>query len=317
MMLNASVIICTHNPRREYLQRVMGGLKNQTLPPSDWELLVIDNASDVPLTPDTWDLSWHPRGRHIREDELGLAPARRRGMREATAEILVFVDDDNIIAADYLARAVRIGAEWPMLGVWGSGITSPEFEVEPSSELVDYLANLALRKNDKAYFSNVMPCYLAMPWGAGQCVRASVARAYCENEASSSIKITGRKGRSLDSSEDLELGYVACDVGMGVGNFPELRVTHLIPKERLNAAYLVKLVEGIGTSTALVEYKWKGIVPTSPFAGLTGIPRVVRTALARKGIRRRMYFAELRSRLRAREIIARRANSAIEGRANP
>src|SRR5262245_51400394 len=148
MMLNASVIICTHNPRREYLQRVMNGLKSQTLSPRDWELLVIDNASDVPLTPDAWDLSWHPRSRHFREDELGLAPARRRGMREATGDILVFVDDDNILAADYLARAVCIGSEWPMLGVWGSGITSPEFEVEPPAELIDYLGNLALRKND-------------------------------------------------------------------------------------------------------------------------------------------------------------------------
>ena len=68
----------------------------QTLPKDHWELLVIDNAFDRVLASE-WDLSWHPQARHIREDELGLTPARLRGIAEARGDVFVFVDDDNLL----------------------------------------------------------------------------------------------------------------------------------------------------------------------------------------------------------------------------
>jgi hypothetical protein len=51
---------------------------------------------------------------------------------------------------------------------------------------------------------------------------------------------SGRKGRGLESGEDLEVSYVAC--ALGVGNFPELKLTHLIPKERLKIPRVVRTV---------------------------------------------------------------------------
>ena len=105
---------------------------------NQWELLLVDNASREPLTTANCDLSWHPRARHVREDELGLGPARLRGMHEAAADMLVFVDDDNLLAPNYLEQAFRIKREWPMLGVWGSGVTIPEFEAQPADEWRDY-----------------------------------------------------------------------------------------------------------------------------------------------------------------------------------
>lgn len=116
-MVDVSVIICTHNPRLHYLTRVLDALRGQTLPMEQWELLIIDNASQQPLTAATWNLSWHPRARIVREEELGLSAARMRGMREAASELLVFVDDDNVLDSDYLAQALSIGSEWPRLGV--------------------------------------------------------------------------------------------------------------------------------------------------------------------------------------------------------
>ena len=52
-MVDISVIVCTHNPRPDYLRRVLDALYAQTLPKTDWELILIDNANDMPL-PDTW-----------------------------------------------------------------------------------------------------------------------------------------------------------------------------------------------------------------------------------------------------------------------
>jgi len=302
-MICASVIICTHNPRPHYLRRVLEALRAQTLPLDQWELLLIDNASEEPLTAVNWDLSWHARARHVREEELGLAPARLRGIREAAADMLVFVDDDNLLAPDYLEEALRIMREWPMLGAWGSGVTTPEFEAQPAPELLGYVGMLALRNVKAAQWSNTMPCLRAMPYGAGQCLRAQVAAAYRQHFERSPIKIKDRTGDSFDSSGDLEIGYVACVLEMGVGIFPQLKLTHLIPKDRLTEDYLVKLAGGILASNVLLEYKQLSVVPVSPFAGLLGIPRVIREIFGRKGIERRMYLAEIRSRIRTRAII--------------
>src|SRR5271168_5062239 len=99
--MNLSVIICSHNPRPDYLQRTLDGLKSQTLPKQQWELLLVDNRSKDRLS-ERWDLSWHPYGRHVREEELGLTAAMLTGIREARGRILIVVDDDNVLASDYL-----------------------------------------------------------------------------------------------------------------------------------------------------------------------------------------------------------------------
>src|SRR5947208_16907915 len=94
-MLEASVIVCAHNPRTDYFSRVCDGLRMQTLPLDKWELLIIDNASPCPLA-SSWGVSWHPTGRPLPESELGLAPARRRGLQEASADLLTCVEDEYV-----------------------------------------------------------------------------------------------------------------------------------------------------------------------------------------------------------------------------
>ena len=44
-----SVVLCTYNPRADYLQRCVHGLKAQTLPRERWEFIVVDNNSQPPL----------------------------------------------------------------------------------------------------------------------------------------------------------------------------------------------------------------------------------------------------------------------------
>ena len=102
-----SVIICTHNPRCDYLRRCIEALREQRLPYNQWELVVVDNRSDAPLA-DRLDLSWHPDFHNVREETLGLTAARLRGIRETTGDLLVFVDDDNVLDVDFLEIALRI-----------------------------------------------------------------------------------------------------------------------------------------------------------------------------------------------------------------
>jgi len=301
MALELSVIICTHNPRPDYLRRVLEALRTQTLPVDQWELIVVDNASEHSVA-SRFDISWHPRGRHAREDELGLAYARQRGMREALSELLVFVDDDNVLALDYLAEALNIRQEWPQLGVWGGSIV-PEFEVEPPAHLTKYLRLLALRKIDAPRWSNVATCADVEPWGAGLCVRSSVASAYRQHYRQSKIHLTGRSGTNLISGEDMEICYVARAASLGMGLFPELTVTHLIPEARLKEEYLVRLAQALHFSHLLLAFSWRGITPRSPFAGIE-LLRSIKNITTRRKLDRRVYLSNLRAVLQARATIA-------------
>jgi glycosyltransferase involved in cell wall biosynthesis len=111
-MNTISLILCTHNPCRDYLAATLDGLRAQTLSVDQWEFLLIDNASEAGRGPNA-DLGWHPGARLIQEEKLGLTPARLRGIREAKGELLVFVDDDNILDTDFLESALKIAQERP------------------------------------------------------------------------------------------------------------------------------------------------------------------------------------------------------------
>jgi hypothetical protein len=251
-MLKISVAICTHNPRADFLTRALAGLKTQTLPMGDWEFLIIDNASREPLSA-SWDLSWHPRAKVIREEKLGLTPARLRAISEARSQLLVFVDDDNVPAEDYLEQALRLGGEWPMLGAWGGSIV-PSFEVEPPAWAGPYLRYLALREVREDKWSNLTDNPGLMPWGAGMCVRREVALEYARRLAADPVRLAlDRRGQALPSCGDSDFAMTACDMGLGTGLFRALRLTHLIPAGRLQEAYLLRLMQGMAYSLAILQ----------------------------------------------------------------
>lgn len=304
-VLDVTVIICTHNPRPDYFARVLDGLRNQTLPLHKWELLIVDNASQVPLA-SSCDISWHGTGRHILERELGLAYARRRGIQEASADLIIFVDDDNVLDENYLAEAIKIGEEWPALGAWGSGCIQGDFEVEPRESLRSWLP---VREVTTPRWSNLAGIHLlgespeeAIPWGAGLCVRKEIAIAYRQFCDQSSIKIISHQGEGLLGGDDTELAFVCCSRGLGVGIFPELKITHLIPQRRVSDDYIVRFAEGTGISNNLLRYKWQHIMPQSTFTMKT-LLSVFKTIVLYRDVDRDIRLALVRALAKAKRII--------------
>jgi glycosyltransferase involved in cell wall biosynthesis len=232
-----SVIICAHNSRPDYLRRVFDALREQTLPKEQWELLLVDNASKEPLA-GNYDLSWHPCGRHVRENELGLTAARLRGIRETEGEILVFVDDDNVLMPDYLAKALEIADRCPFIGAW-AGQVEGEFEKPLAPELDPFRGCLVLGTVPSDIWTNTYESLSAIPFGAGMCIRRAVATAYAQVCRSDSRRQTlDRIGNALLGGGDVDLAYTAIDQGYGMGRFKALRVLHLIPRRRVDPEYL-------------------------------------------------------------------------------
>ena len=267
MISSLSVIICTHNPRSDYLSRVLQALDSQSLSKESWELLLIDNASEKILSTEI-DLSWHPNSRHIREEQLGLTPARLRGIKESVGEILIFVDDDNVLESDFLETTLKISQDYPFIGAWGGQIR-PEFEISPPDWTKTHWWRLAIIEFEKDSWSNLTSAN-THPCGAGMSIRRDVADKYVDLTCNDSNRIKlDRKGNSLVSCGDLDFAYTACDIGLGMGRFTKLKMAHLISARRLQEDYLLKLTEGNAYSqiilksfreqiSAPIEPNWKG-----------------------------------------------------------
>jgi len=254
--MNLSIIIPTHNPHADRLTRALAGLRAQTLPTTLWELVIVDNASADPAFLAQLDLGWHPHARVIREPQLGLTAARQCGFRAADTEYAVLVDDDNVLAPDYLESALAIFAAHPRIGVAG-GKSVPHFAIEPPAWTREFFPLLALRDlgpsdivssglRPAGAARNEYPAYA--PIGAGMALRRAAWQTWLAARVDDSGALSDRRGDALTSSGDNDIVLCALRSGWEVGYFPQLSLTHLIPAARLDADYLARLNRGIQQS---------------------------------------------------------------------
>jgi glucosyl-dolichyl phosphate glucuronosyltransferase len=117
-----SVILCTYN-RARLLRSALDSLLNQSLAKSDYEVVVVDNAS----TDDTEAVVklfqsknssvsislWH-------EAVQGLGHARNYGYKKARGTYVAFVDDDCVAATDWL-EAILFGFDHTKPTPWSVG----------------------------------------------------------------------------------------------------------------------------------------------------------------------------------------------------
>ncbi len=299
-----SVILPTHNPRRDYLDRVLNGLRGQTLEPGGWELVIVDNGSKPPLkaaagqqdhtttgqaVASEIDLGWHAHARVVSEKRLGLTCARLRGFAEARGELIVMVDDDNVLAPDYLATAVRIARERPGLGAFGGKVV-PIFESPPPPWLARVTSGLGLQDlgDTEIRFpehqagpeaprrvANFPRC---APIGAGMVLRREVAAAYTDRLRRSGVMISDRRGESLSSGGDNDICLTALESGWQVGYAPDLRLDHLIPPARMTLAYQQRMARE-SMKSFIIMLDQHGIRPWAAIPAWSVAPRVVRDLL--------------------------------------
>lgn len=255
-----SVVLCTYNPREDYLLRALDGVRKQTLPMERWEFIVVDNASQPPLEGRV-DLSRLPQARIVVEKEPGLSHARRRGFQEAKGQLIVNLDDDAILDPDYLEQVEKLERNHSFIGVFGCQIR-PEFEIAPKWPIEEY--NCAVRNVQQEVWSNDMHHYGSSPWGVASVVRKEVGLAYVNKlQADNRFSLIGRKPGKLLACEDDDIAMTACEISLGKGVFPSLRVTHLIPAKRMTEEFQIKNAHGKGYSATVLNYLRFQTVPST------------------------------------------------------
>jgi glycosyltransferase involved in cell wall biosynthesis len=256
-----SVIICSHNPRRDYLRRVLDALRDQSLSKDCWQLLLVDNASERRLA-DEWDLSWHPHAHHVREDRLGVAFARVRGFHESLGDIIIYVDDDNVLDPNYLRFAQQAMAEDASLGACGGKVIA-EYEAPPPAWFGRISVSLACCDYGPAakYFSwiGLDQSQRKFPYGspntAGIVLRREAYQVYIDAVADDPTRLRlGRRGRDLASGEDNDIVLTIMSHGYRSAYLPQLLIRHLIPSRRVRPGYLAALGYAADRTFYIVHY---------------------------------------------------------------
>ena len=104
--LPVSVVIPCYQTPAETLARTLAGLEGQTCPRDLFEVVIVDDGSEPPLA--------RPRAtpldvRVVRQERrgFGLARARNTGARAAAHDVLLFLDSDVLVEANWIAAHAR------------------------------------------------------------------------------------------------------------------------------------------------------------------------------------------------------------------
>jgi GT2 family glycosyltransferase len=145
---SVSVVICTHN-RAGRLERALRALGAQRRPAGGFEIVVVDDGSSDETPQVCRRLAARmPDLRYVSTGEnLGLSPARNRGVAAARGDLILFVDDDCIPAPDWVLRMTESLRRRPVVA--GAVAT-------PSGGFAKLCHNVA-------QFYGFMPCQRAGP----------------------------------------------------------------------------------------------------------------------------------------------------------
>ena len=123
-MLKVSVVIPTLN-RADLLASTIDHIANQTLAREHYEVLVIDNGStDQTRSVLDQKSKTYPNLKCFSQLKRGAAATRNVGIRNATGETILFIDDDIFGASDLIESHLRGHAEHPKTSFIGS-VTAP------------------------------------------------------------------------------------------------------------------------------------------------------------------------------------------------
>jgi glycosyltransferase involved in cell wall biosynthesis len=233
-----SVVICTFNGASR-IERVLTALAELN-DGASYEIILVDNCSTdgiAALASAIWQRIGKPLVdlKVIVEPTPGVAFARRTGARAATGEFVLFCDDDNLLAPDYLQIAASIMAD-ETIGAAGGASTPVVSDGDISPLLFSWGGHYAIGAQAPASGD------IHVLWGAGMVVRTKLVVPLYEMPGFPLM--VGRKGSALTTGEDTEIVHCVALSGYRIWYDERLTFRHIVRRERMTEAYLKGLWAG-------------------------------------------------------------------------
>ncbi|SOD90114.1 glycosyltransferase family 2 protein [Spirosoma fluviale] len=237
-MLNYSIIICTYN-RVDFLKETIDSLLSHFKDHSNYELLIIDNKSTDNTAEVVKPFLRFPQVRYVLETNQGLSYARNRGIKEAKNDVLIFLDDDIDIEANYLDICDQIYSD-PNTHIVGGKVLPYQSAIPDwMPEQFYYLMSIFDIGNSACYTQKLMGANYSMR-------REAVQKIGWYN-----VEL-GRKGSNLMGGEEVDYLNRASDLGYRILYRPDLIVYHKI-NNKLNKAYIFDYAYYLGKSERIID----------------------------------------------------------------
>lgn len=251
--LKASIVVCAHNAEARITETIrhLCTLKFDGAKPN-FEIVIVDNASTDSTREKTLkafhDHNYREIGwKLVVEERPGLAYARRKGILEASGELVVFVDDDNWLEDDYLCRSIDHMERDPSVGVLG-GASVPAFEGTQPTWFYSYAPFFAvgvqgLRTGDITGRSYV--------WGAGMVIRRGLLAAFYS--LNGELQLVGRTKKEALAGDDSEICKLYLLGGYKLAYDDGLTLRHFMPRRRMTIDNLEAMIRGGKTSVNVLR----------------------------------------------------------------
>ena len=245
-MIRISLVIPTHN-RAEPLLTALGSVVRQSLPPEEWECVVVDNNStDTTAERFAEFAAAHPglNLRMVRETGFGVSCARNRGLAEAAGSVVAFIDDDERVNETFLESYLAFFETHPGALVAGGRIIAEYPEGRPSwmSKWVEMPI-----ANPMDFGDEIRPFPAGrVPGGGNMAFRRDGLAPYGGFDPS-----LGRVNGRLIGGEENDLFERLLRGGETIWYVPNAIMWHIIPPSKLTTDYFRRLSYNVGVSQRL------------------------------------------------------------------
>lgn len=220
-----SAIICTHN-RDDYLGAAIDSLLVQDF--SDYEVIVVDNASTDTTRAVVEARSSHPHLHYVHEEKLGLSVARNAGAKAARGQILAYLDDDAEASVGWLSALARIYEADEKVAIAGGKVTL----IWPPGRTAPRWLSTNLSGSLGAYDLGDEIVYITQPGLTPRGLNYSIRADFLERIGGFDPNL-GRVGKNLLSNEELYMTEKALQMGFKVAYLPDALVAHNVAPGRL------------------------------------------------------------------------------------
>jgi L-malate glycosyltransferase len=253
-----TVLMATHNGART-LPIVLGAYCNLQSVPSEWKLVIVDNASTDSTREIIESFQTKLPVTYIHEPRVGKNIALNTGLEKISGDLVVLTDDDAVPRPDWLVEARRVAEAQPSYSVFG-GTVVPQWEVPPDDWILEYVT-YKYAVTDPAWEEGpILPLWV---YGLNMAIRAEVFKAGHRFD----IEL-GPRGSNYQQGDETEFLQRIGRSGFRCWHCKSMVVAHIIRKHQMTKKWLLRRAIPIGSAEFRRAFQEKDL----PIA-LFGVPR--------------------------------------------
>ncbi|CAN5470207.1 glycosyltransferase family 2 protein [soil metagenome] len=226
-----SLVICTYN-RDKYLPEALESIRQQAIDATAFQLIIVDNNStDNSALISKKFITANPQLniKYAFETNKGLSFARNRGIEEAEAPVISYVDDDAILPPGFLNAMLDFYKHNPQ-AVGGGGKVIPKYENGEEPAWMNKYLNGFVGKVDHGTIIKKFDSSMKYPAGCNMTYKKDIL-----------IKAGGFNNELTFRSDDKYIFFKVAAISHEIYYVPDAYVHHYIDQYRLEFSNFKKL----------------------------------------------------------------------------